>query len=121
MILLKLKKLPLAERLNRLNAGQTAHDEYIPALIEKIKASKVTEYMGGYDEELERIRNHMGLTEAALEKWTYRDMAAYIADRYCSNTPSAKATAADLMDLLAAPMLTVHRILKDRQAKEAAQ
>ena len=111
------KKLSLAERLNRLNAGQTAHDEYIPALIEKIKASKVTEYMGGYDEELERIRTRMGLTEAALEKWTYRDMAAYIADRYCSNAPSAT----DLMDLLMVPMLTVHRILKDRQAKEAAQ
>ena len=117
ILLLLTKKLPLAERLNRLNAGQTAHDEYIPALIEKIKASKVTAYMEGYDEEQERIRNHMGLTEAALEKWTYRDMAAYIADRYCSNAPSA----ADLMDLLMVPMLTVHRILKDRQAKEAAQ
>lgn len=121
MILLKLKKLPLAERLNRLNAGQTAHDEYGPCLIASIKASKVTAYMEGYDEEQERIRTRMGLTAAELNQWTYRDMAACIADRYCSNFPSAKATAADLMDLLMVPMLTVHRILKERQAKEGIQ
>ena len=112
---------PLSERLNRLESGRTAHDEYIPSLVESIKASKITEYLGGYDEEQEHIRNHMRLSEAALNQWTYRDMAAYIADQYNSSVPSVQATACDLMDLLAVPMLDVHRLKQEHQRREDAQ
>lgn len=121
VIYLNLTARPLAERLNRINTGRTAHDEYIPSLVDAVKASKVAEYMGGYDEEQERIRTHMGLTKSALEKWSYRDMAAYIADRYNSSVPVAKAIAGDLMDLLAVPMLTVYRMKQEHQAKGGSQ
>ena len=121
VIYLNLTARPLAERLSRLNSGRTAHDEYIPSLLASVKASKVAEYMGGYDEEQERIRTYMGLSETAMNQWTYRDMAAYIADKYHSGVPAAKAIAGDLMDLLAVPMLTVYRMKQEHQRKEAAQ
>ena len=114
-------KLPLAERLGRIKAGRTAHDEYVPSLIDAVKTAKITAYLDGYDAELRHVQARMGLSDDSLRRWTYRDMAAHIADRYCSGSPSAKAEAADLLDLLIAPMLAVHKIVQERRRKEGNQ
>lgn len=114
-------KRPLAERLNRLDSGLTAHKEYIPSLIDSVKALKLAAYLEDCGEERERLRRLMRFMEADLRRWSYQDLASYVADRYHSGFPSGKAVAADLMDLLAAPMLVVYQVSKRHQRKGDAQ
>lgn len=107
---MRITPLPLAERLNRLDSGLAAHEEYIPSIIDSIKAVKVPDYLIDFKEEQEQLRTLMGLSETALSSWSYGDLAAHIADRYHSNSPSSQAAAADLMDLLATPMLVIYKL-----------
>lgn len=110
MIFLNISKRPLAERLNRLDSGRTAHEEYIPSIIDAIKKVKVPDYLIDFQEEQDRLRTLMGLSETALSSWSYEDLAAHVADRYHSNSSSSQAAAADLMDILAMPMLIIYKL-----------
>lgn len=107
-----IKKLPLAERLNRLDSGLTAHKECIHGLVDSVKTLKLAAYLMDYDGERERLQRLMRFSDKDLNRWSYQDLATYIADRYQSGFSSSKAIAAELMDLLAVPMLTIHRVSK---------
>ena len=52
-----------------------------------------------------------------MNSWSYLNLAAYIASSYNSSSPPCRAAAADLMEILAAPMLTFYHLSTRRQWK----
>ena len=60
---MNIAKLPLAERLNRLDSGLAAHKDYIPSLSDSVKAIKIADYLADYDEERGRLQRRMRFTE----------------------------------------------------------
>lgn len=116
---MNIRKLPLDEQLRRLAAGYTAHPEYPLSIVESIKKVKITSYLAKYKEELARLQELMKLTPDELNGWTYQDLAICIANWYQTVSPLMESVA--VMDLLAAPWLTIYNMLQGAQRKGDSQ
>lgn len=90
------KRLPLADRLDRLNGGEAAHPEYDGAVIQSMAHMPIIQYLGDdafYD--LQRIME-------VWAGWEYQVTAKAIADR--AWPPEAMS---QIVNLLAAPVVQI--------------
>lgn len=59
---MKVKPRPLATRLELLDQGYAAHEEYVPALIRSMAEMPISNYLAGFPDDLKRLRSLLGFT-----------------------------------------------------------
>lgn len=100
---MNIQKLPLTERLQRIEDGYPAHLEYNASAIQTMAHTPISVYL--HDYELARARLMEILKPwGATDNMSYQEIAAFIRD--LQHTPQVGAAiAAEVADHLAAPLL----------------
>lgn len=97
---MNIQRLPLAERLQRMEDGYPAHPEYNASAIRTMAHTPISVYL--HDYELARARLvELLKPRGAADDMTYQEAAAFVRDLQCMGA----AVAAEVADLLAAPLL----------------
>lgn len=109
---MRIKKLPLADRLGRLAQGQPAYPEHAASVVRRVADTPITVYMATCPGELARLGAALGLLPERLATMTYADVAAHIGQWYTSysaDEPQRHAAAVQASVLLAAPLIYEYR------------
>lgn len=108
---MNIQRLPLAERLQRMEDGYPAHPEYNASAIQTMAHTPISVYL--HDYELARARLMELLKPwGAADDMTYQEAAAFVRD--LQHTPYVGAAiAAEVADHLAAPLLRCYQERKD--------
>lgn len=109
---MKIKKLPLFDRLGRLAQGQPAHPEYAASVVRRVAETPIASYMASCPGELARLGAALGLLPERIATMTYADVAAHIGRWYVSysaDEPQRHAAAVQAAELMAAPLLQEYR------------
>lgn len=115
---MKINKIPLQQRLDRLDGNYPAHDEYIPALLRSFADQTMDTYFSGFDaadSALRTLSRTVHIPEDELRTLTYETVASIIA---CM---SDKQTMHHAVNLLSAPPAAFFEDCLRRKAKEAKQ
>ena len=105
---MKIKKLPLFDRLGRLAQGQPAYPEYAASVVRRVADTPITAYMASCPGELARLGAALGLLPERVAVMTYADVAARIGRWYVSysaDEPQRHAAAVQAAELMAAPLI----------------
>ena len=81
---MKIKKLPLWDRLGRLAQDQPAYPEHTASVIRRVACTPITSYMATCPGELAQLGDLLGLTQERIATMTYADVAAHIGRWYVS-------------------------------------
>lgn len=120
---MKLQKLHLSERIQRLKNRQAAHPEYTAYIIQAWADMPIIDYFATEGEEKaegvrETLRSILGISEQEEKSMTYRDMAMRI--NHMRNQPGQDHRPPDWATiLLANPLLGYYA--KIQEAKNAAE
>lgn len=109
---MRIKKLPLFDRLGRLAQGQPAYPEHAASVVRRVACTPIASYMADCPGELARLGAALGLTQERIASMTYADVAAHIGRWYVSYSaaePQRHAAAVQAAELLAAPLLQEYR------------
>lgn len=110
---MNIKKLPLAQRLERLAQDRPAYLEYAAAIIRHIASMPITSYMADCAAALEQLGPLLGLSQEQVNAMTYQDVAARVNGWYVSYTadqPQRHTAALQAVELLAAPLLREYQM-----------
>lgn len=105
---MSIKKLPLAERLDRLGRDEPAYPEWAEAITRRVANTPITSYMASCAAELDQLGALLELPQERVGGMTYADVAAHISRWYTSyspDTPQRHLAAVQAAELLAAPLL----------------
>lgn len=115
---MKINKIPLQQRLDRLDGNYPAHDEYIPALLRSFASQTMDTYFSGFDaadNALRTLARTLHIPESELRTLTYETVASIIA---CMPDRQEMHHA---VNLLSAPPAAYYENYLKRKAKEAAK
>lgn len=104
---MRIKKLPLFDRLGRLAQGQPAYPEYAASVVRRVAETPIASYMGACPDELAQLGAVLELTQEQVSSMSYADVAAHINRWYTSysaDEPQRHAAAVQASVLLAAPL-----------------
>ena len=79
---MNIKTLPLSERVNRLNTGHPAHEEYYPSIINAIALTPIAAYMESFDVDWTPLRDHLGQEVSEPDRLTYMQVAGRVTAWY---------------------------------------
>ena len=96
-----MNRIPLKERLGNIERGYAADPEYNSRTIQTFAATPFCEYMAAYEEENERLREILSLSEEEEAKLTYREIACEIDRLY--RKPQHRQEAYEALELLTLP------------------
>ena len=111
---MKIKKLPLADRLTFLSQGE-AYPERTAVIVQRIADMPIASYLAGCIDELDRLGAVLELTEEQISGMAYADVAAHISKWYVSYTadePQRHVAALQAVELLAAPLLREYQMYR---------
>lgn len=109
---MRIKKLPLWDRLGRLAQGQPAYPEHTTSVIQRVAEAPIASYMASCPGELARLGAALGLLPERIATMTYADVAARIGQWYTSysaDEPLRHAAAVQAAALMAAPLIYEYR------------
>lgn len=109
---MRIKKLPLWDRLGRLAQGQPAYPEYAASVVRRVAETPIASYMASCPGELARLGAALGLTQERIATMAYADVAARIGRWYVSysaDEPLRHAAAVQAAALMAAPLIYEYR------------
>ena len=110
---MNIKKLPLADRLDRLSRDEPAYPEWAEAIIRRVANTPITSYMADCPAELEQLGAVLGLNQEQVSGMTYADVAAHVNEWYTSyspDEPQRHVAALQAVELLAAPLLREYQM-----------
>lgn len=103
---MSIQRLPLAERLQRIENGYPAHLEYNACAIQAMAHTPIVTYL--HDFELERVRLMELLKPwGATDQMSYQETAAFVRD--LRRALGGAQIAAEVAEHLAAPLLHCYR------------
>lgn len=100
---MNITKLPLSERIERLNTGLPAHMEYYPSIINDIAHTPIAAYMESFDVDWGPLQERLGHEVSDPDELTYMQVADYVAAWY--KLEYTRPAALMAMRLLAAPLI----------------
>lgn len=103
---MNIKRLPLAERFERMANGRVAHPEYNASAIQTMAHTLIAVYLHDFEPERARVMELIG-PWGATDNMTYQEIAAFVRD--LRRTPDGVQIAAEVADHLAAPLLRCYR------------
>lgn len=109
---MRIKKLPLADRLGRLAQDQPAYPEHAASVVRRVAETPIASYMGACPDELAQLGAVLELDQEQVGSMTYADVAAHIGRWYVSysaDEPQRHAAAVQASVLLAAPLIYEYR------------
>lgn len=109
---MRIKKLPLWDRLGRLAQGQPAYPEHTASVVRRVAETPIASYMGACPGELARLQTLLELNQEQVATMTYADVAAHIGRWYVSYSaaePLRHAAAVQAAALMAAPLIYEYR------------
>ena len=109
---MRIKKLPLADRLDRLANNQPVYPEHTAHITRRVADMPITSYMADCPAKLEQLQALLELTQEQGGSMTYADVAAHINRWYVSysaDKPQRHAAAIQAAGLMAAPLLNEYR------------
>ncbi len=98
---MSVNRISLVIRLDNLKNGYAANPEFNQKVIETFSSIPVCNYMASFEEENERLREILGISEEEEESLTYRDIACEINLLY--RKPQRKQETYEAMRLLTLP------------------
>lgn len=81
---MQIEKMPLDDRLARMQNGYAAYTEYIPRVLRSFASMPVSDYLAPYGEEWERLCKILEITENK-DTMTYQEAAAIIYRNWTEN------------------------------------
>ena len=81
---MQIEKMPLDDRLARMQNGYAAYTEYIPCVLRSFASMPVSDYLAPYGEEWERLCQILEITENK-DTMTYQEAAAIIHRNWTEN------------------------------------
>ena len=109
---MRIKKLPLAQRLERLNQDRPVYPEHTAHIIRRVADMPITSYMMDCPAEQEELQALLKLSQDQTAAMTYADVAAHINRWYVSysaDKPQRHAAAIQAAERMAAPLLKEYR------------
>ena len=109
---MRIKKLPLWDRLGRLAQGQPAYPEHAASVVRRVAETPIASYMGACPDELAQLGAVLELDQEQVGSMTYADVAAHIGRWYVSysaDEPQRHAAAVQAAELMAAPLIYEYR------------
>jgi len=103
---MKIQKIPLQERLDRLNGFYPAHPEYIPTVIRSFSEQPIGAYFSGFegaDAALEKLSELLSIPPERLCCMSYGELAAEI-DRLVHSSQSEQSRGHRAVQILASPV-----------------
>ncbi len=103
---MKIQKIPLQERLDRLNEYRPAHPEFIPTVIRSFANQHIGAYISGFVgavAELEKLSELLNIPLERLRCMSYGELAAKI-DRLVHAPEPERSRGHKAVQILAAPM-----------------
>lgn len=100
---MKVEKIPLAVRLERLKNGASADPKYDLCIIRRWAKMPVYDFMAAFEEEFIKLQCLLEIPEEERESVTYKEIAGRINERYLSPEPSHREDAVEAIELLRLP------------------
>lgn len=110
-----IQKMPLSERLDRLETGYAAHPEYIPSVILAVAKMPIAEYFAACGEELAELGEILKIPLNILPSKSLQDIAAMIG--WPDKThPLDSVSRGKAVELLAQPIIQLFQLYLDSKA-----
>ena len=108
---MNIKRLPLAERFERMANGRVAHPEYNASAIQAMAHTLIAVYLHDFEPERARVMELIG-PWGATDNMTYQEISAFVRD--LRHTPYVGAAIAEeAAELMAAPLLNCFKMRRD--------
>ena len=75
---MEVKKLPMAERLQKLKDGYPAHAEFVPCAIWSFANTPMSAYLDGFDTEMTALAESLGILKDELAACTFKEIACQL-------------------------------------------
>ena len=102
---MQIEQQPLEERIELLNTGYCAHQEFITASIYRFANLPMTTYFLGLEPELTKLEGLIGLSHKDMQSMTYRQIAHSIDERLYLTPSCGDAYLYAAIELMAAPLM----------------
>lgn len=100
---MKVDRIPLAVRLERLNKGCASDPKYDICTIKRWAKIPICDYMAAFPEENGKLLQLLYLSEEEAAGMTYRDIAVKVDELFLTPGPARRHNAIEAMELLALP------------------
>ena len=110
---MKLNRIPLKERLERINEGYAGDEKYDISLITRLANIPITDYLEAFPFERRELLYMLGIEEEIAPHMTYREVAKQVETLYESEEDMSKAESA--LNILALPF---NRYCEERERRQ---